>query len=87
MSIAEFPDVNVRGGAEERGPEDERKDSVLRGLKFAVSCLFPSEDQSIATAVLQEHGGVYAACVEIVHIKIFVLLANIYKERDANQSS
>ena len=75
----------MRGGAEERGPEDERKDGVLRGLKFAVSCFFPSEDQSIATAVLQEHGGVYAVCVEIEHIKMFVLSpTNTRKEVLAN---
>ena len=55
VSIAEFPDVDVRGvGA---GGVRER-DGVLRGLKLAVSCLFLTEDLSIATSVLQEHGGI-----------------------------
>lgn len=59
MPIAEFPEADMRGGGE-REPAEERKgekDGILRGLKLALSCLFPCKDQSIATSVIQEHGG------------------------------
>ena len=58
IPIAEFPEADMRGAEQE--PAEERKgekDGILRGLKLALSCLFPSEDQSIATSVIQEHGG------------------------------
>ena len=53
---AEFPEVSERGKEADQKREGERN-GILRGLKLAVSCLFPSEDQSLATSVLQEHSG------------------------------
>ena len=37
---------------------------VLRGLRLAVSCLFSSEDQTLASSVLKQHGGqIHLCCV------------------------
>lgn len=53
-STAEFP-----GAAKKQGHTEGLEDGVLKGLKLAVSCLFSSEDQKFATALLQDHAGIY----------------------------
>lgn len=64
MFVAEFP-VAAKEEGEERGKEmggngDMGKEGcgVLVGVNIAVSCLFSSEDQTIATSILKEQGGV-----------------------------
>ena len=61
------------GGAKEE-VEGEREvegkgSGVLLGMKLAVSCLFSSDDQTLAASILQQQGG--DTCVYYVHVLLF----------------
>ena len=81
------------GGAKEE-VEGEREvegkgTGVLLGMKLAVSCLFSSDDQTLAASILQQQGGDTCVCTCVcictcITIFLCALCTTMYVEANAN---
>ena len=87
---AEFPMADKVGGGGGgggrggEGGEGKEGSGILLGKRFAVSCLFSSDDQSLATSVLSQQGGIYmyihkyiSTCTPCMYVRMCRIIIHI----------